>query len=63
MPGYNNDLKVYHTKQVNDPSNVKLETSVTNFECQPYEIFKGFSYHQEDEAMDPNIFAAPVGLG
>ena len=34
-----------------------------NFECHPCGIFNGFSYHQEDEAIDPTIFAANVGLG
>ena len=42
---------------------MKLVTSLMNFECQSCGIFEGFSYHQEDEAIDPNIFAAPVGLG
>ena len=34
-----------------------------NFECQPCGIFEGLSYHKEDEAIDPIIFAATVGLG
>ena len=34
-----------------------------NFECQPCGIFEGLSYHQEDEAIDPIIFAATIGLG
>ena len=33
-----------------------------NFECQPCGVFEGFSYHQEDEVIDPIIFAATVGL-
>ena len=41
----------------------KLVTSLMNFECQPCGIFEGFSYHKEDEVIDPNIFAATVGLG
>ena len=59
----NNDLKVSHRKQVNAPSNMKLVTSVINFECQPCGIFEGLSYHQEYEVIDPIIFAATVGLG
>ena len=57
-----NDLNVSHRKQVNDPANMKLETSLVNFECKPCGIFAIFSYHQEDEAIDPTIFAAAVGL-
>ena len=34
-----------------------------NFEFQLCGIFEGFSYHQEDEVIDPIIFAATVGLG
>ena len=58
-----NKLKVSHRKQVNAPSNMKLATSLMNFECQTCEIFEGFSYHQEDEAIAPTIFATTVGLG
>ena len=58
-----NDFKLSHRKQVNSPSNMKLVTSVVNFECQPYGIFEGLSYHEKDEAIDPTIFAATVGLG
>ena len=57
-----NDLKVFHRKQVNAPSNMKLMTSLINFECRPCGIFEGFSYHQEDEVIDPIIFAATVWL-
>ena len=59
----NNDLKVSHRKQVNAPSNTELATSLMNFECQPCGIFEGLSYHQEDEVIDPIIFAETVGLG
>ena len=41
-----NDLKVYHSKQLIAPSNMKLATSLMDFECHPCEIFEGFSYHQ-----------------
>ena len=58
-----NDFNISHMKQVNAPSNMKLVTSLMNFEYQPCGIFEGLSYHQEDEAIDPNIFAATVGLG
>ena len=34
-----------------------------NFEYQPCGIFEGLSYHQEDEVIDPIIFASTVGLG
>ena len=34
-----------------------------NFECQPCGTFEGLSYHKEDEAIDPIIFADTVGLG
>ena len=58
-----NDIKVSHRNKVNDPSNTRLATSLMNFECHPCEIFEGLSYHQEDEATDPIIFAATLGLG
>ena len=58
-----NDLKIFHRKQVNASPNMKLVTSFMNFECQPCGIFEGLSYHQEDEAIDPIIFAATLGLG
>ena len=58
-----NDLKIFHRKQVNAPPNMKLMTSLINFECQPCGIFEALSYHQEDEFMDHIIFAANVGLG
>ena len=58
-----NDLMIFHRKQVNAPSNMKLMTSLMNFECQTCGIFEGFSYHKEDEVIDPIIFAATVGLG
>ena len=38
-------------------------TSLMNFECQPYRIFEGLSYHQEDKSIDTTIFAATVELG
>ena len=58
-----NYLKVSHMKQVNAPSNMELVTALMNFECQPCGIFEGLSYHQEDKAIDPNIFEATIGLG
>ena len=58
-----NDLKLSHRKQVNASPNMKLVTSFMNVECQPCGIFEGLSYHQEDEVVDPIIFAATVGLG
>ena len=58
-----NDLKIFHRKQVNAPPNMKLVTSLMNFECQPCGIFEGLSYHHEDEVIDPITFAANVGLG
>ena len=58
-----NYLKLSHRKQGNAPSNMKLAASSINFECQPWGIFKGVSYHQEYKAIDPTIFAATVGLG
>ena len=42
---------------------MKLVTSLMDFECQPCGIFEGFSYHQDDESIDPFIFAATIGLG
>ena len=41
---------------------MKLVTSLINFECQPCGIFEGLSYHQEDEVIDPIIFAATAAL-
>ena len=58
-----NDLKVSHRKQANAPSNMKLVTSLMNFECQPCGVFEGLSYHQESEVIDPILFAATIGLG
>ena len=55
-----NDVKVSHRKQVNALSNMKLVTSLINFECHPCGIFEGLSYHQEDEAIGTNIFADTV---
>ena len=60
---YRKNFNLSHRKQVKAPSIMKLVTSLMNFECQPYGIFEGFSYHQEDEAIDTNIFSATVGLG
>ena len=59
---YINDLKVSHRKQVNAPSNMKLVTSLINFECHPCGIFEGLSQHQEDGAIYPTNFVASVGL-
>ena len=59
---YKNELKVSHKKQFNDPPNMKLATSLMNFECLPCGIFEGLSYHQEYEAIDPTIFVATVVL-
>ena len=56
-------FKVTHRNQFNASPNMKLVTYLMNFECQPCGIFEGFSYHHEDEAIDPIIFAATVGLG
>ena len=42
----NNDLKVSHRKQFSGPSNMKLVTSLVDFECQSFGIFEIFSYHQ-----------------
>ena len=58
-----NDLKTFHRKQVNTSLNMKLVTSLMNFECQPCGIFEGLSYHQEYEIIDSIISAATVGLG
>ena len=58
-----NELQIFHRKHVKVSPNMKLMTSLINFECQPCGIFEGLSYHKEDEAIDPIIFAATVGLG
>ena len=42
---------------------MKFVKSLINYECQPCGVFEGLSYHQEDAAIDPIIFAATVGLG
>ena len=57
-----NDLTVFNRKQVNAPPNMKLVTSLMNFEFQPSGIFEGLSYHQEDEVLDHIIFASTLGL-
>ena len=59
----NNDFKVSHSKQFKASSNMKLVTYLVNFECQPCGIFEILTYHQEYEAIDPNIFADTVRLG
>ena len=58
-----NYLMIFHRNKVNASPNMKLVTSLINFECQPCGIFEGFPYHQEDEVIDPIIFADTVGLG
>ena len=58
-----NDLQIFHRKHVNVSPNMKLVTTLINFECQPCGIFEGLSYHHEDEVIDPIIFAATVKLG
>ena len=58
----NNDLNISNRKQVNALPNMKLVTYLMNPECQPCGIFEGFSYYQEDEVIDPIIFAGTVGL-
>ena len=58
-----NGFRTSHRKQVNAPSNMKLVTSLMNFECQSCRIFVGLSYHQEDEVIDTIVFAANVWLG
>ena len=63
MIWFNNDIKLSHRKQVNYPSNMKLVTSLMNFECQLCGIFEGFSYHKEDKSIDTTIFAATVEIG
>ena len=60
--GSKNDLKVSHRKQFNSLSNMKVATSLMNFECHSCGIFEGFLYHQEDESIDPTTFSANVGL-
>ena len=58
-----NYLKVSHRKKVNYPSNMKLATTLNDFECQSCRIFESLSYHQEDEVIGTTIFADNVGLG
>ena len=58
-----NDLQIFHRKHVNVSSNMKLVTSLINFECQPCGTFEVFSYYHEDEFIDPIIFEATAGLG
>ena len=41
-----NELNVSHSKQVNDTSNMRLVTSLMNFECQPCGIVEGLEHHQ-----------------
>ena len=60
--GSKNYIKLSHRKKVNAPSHMKLATHLMNFECHPCGIFEGLSYHQEDEAIDPTIFASTIGL-
>ena len=57
-----NDLNIVHRKQVNVSPEMKLVTSLMDFECQSCGIFEGLSYHQEDEVVNPIIFASTVGL-
>ena len=57
-----NNLRVSHRKQINDPSDVRLATSLMNFEFQPCGIFEGLSHHH-DEVVTPNTFADSAELG
>ena len=57
------DLQIFHRNHVNVSPDMKLVTSLINFECQPCGIFEGLSYHHEYEVIDPIIFAATAGLG
>ena len=59
----NNELMVYCIKQVNSTSDVRLETSLMNLECQPCGISECILNHKEDEAISPTTFAYYVGLG
>ena len=36
-----NDLQIFHSKHVNVSPNMKLVTSLINFECQPCGISEG----------------------
>ena len=58
----NSDFNVSHRNQINSTSNMKLVTSLMNFECQPCEIFEALLHHQEYEAIDTTIFADTIGL-
>ena len=57
-----NDFKFSYRKQLYSPSNMKLVTSLMNFQCHTCRIFEGLLYHQEDEVIYPTIFADTVGL-
>ena len=59
----NNDFNLSHRNLVSSPSNMKLVTSLMNFEYHPCGIFEGLSYHKEDEVIDPTIVEDNVGLG
>ena len=52
MLGFRNEFKLSHRNQVNAHSNMKLVTSMINFEFQPCGIFESLSYH---ENMNPLI--------
>ena len=58
-----NDLRLSHRKQVNDPSNMKLATSLMNFEYKPCGVFEGFEHHQDNESIVPTTLEDTVGLG
>ena len=57
-----NELKVFHRKKGNDPSNMRLTASLINIECHTYGIFEVISHHQEDEYIAPSTFVTSVGL-
>ena len=58
-----NYIRIFQRNQVNVFPDIRLVTSLINFECQPCGIFEGLSYHQEYEVFDPINLAANVGLG
>ena len=52
----NKYLGVYHRKKWDAPSDIRMATSLMEFEYQPCEIFEGLLYPQKVEYIDPTTF-------
>ena len=56
-------ISKYHRNQVNAPLNVRLATSLINFECQLCGILENIKQYQDVKSIAPSTFSAYTGLG